>query len=103
MESEIGRYLEDRLFDTQQLLRTLYDVGLGQGGDTTVWIDGREMVFGRGEANKGRGFLRLIPQEVAIILAFPQGDALMDPKKMAKGPRGGQRKCAEHPHDGDEK
>ncbi len=90
MESEVGRYLEGRLHDTQQLLRTIYDLGLGQGKDTCIWIDGREMIFGRGGEGRGRGFLRIIPGEVAVILAFPRGHELFDPKKMTKGPMGSQ-------------
>lgn len=91
MESELGRYFEGRLLDTQRLLRTLYDLGLGLGSDTQVWIDGREMVFGRGEPRSGRGFMRIIPSEVMVVLAFPRGDGITDPKGLAKGPRGGQR------------
>ncbi len=90
MESEIGRYLEGRLHETQQLLRTIYDLGLGQGKDACAWIDGREMAFGRGEPRRNRGFLRVIPGEVAVVLAFPRGHELFDPKKKTKGPRGSQ-------------
>ena len=90
MESEIGRYFEGRLLDTQRLLRALYDLGLGQGPDVHVWIDGRELVFGRNASGAGRGFLRVVPGEVTVVLAFPRGDAIMDPAKRAKGPRGGQ-------------
>lgn len=90
MESEIGRYFEGRLLETQQLLRAIYDMALGQGKDTCAWIDGRELVFGRGEPRGGRGFLRVIPGEVAAVLAFPMGHRIMDPKKKAKGPAGSQ-------------
>ena len=90
MESEVGRYLEGRLLESQQLLRAIYDMALGQGRDACVWIDGRELVFGRGEPRRNRGFLRVIPGEVAAVLAFPAGHRIMDPKKRAKGPVGSQ-------------
>ena len=90
MESTIGRYFEGRLLETQQLLRFIYDVAHGQGGDVCVWIDGREMVFGRGDPQRNRGFLRVTPGEVAVTLGFPQGSQLFDPKKRAKGPAGAQ-------------
>lgn len=90
MESEIGRYFEGRFLETQQLLRAIYDMAYGHGGDVVVWIDGREMVFGRGEVRRNRGFLRVIPMEVAVLLAFPRGGELFDPKKITKGPAGSQ-------------
>lgn len=90
MEPEVGRYLEGRFLETQQLLRVLYDLAHGQGRDVSVWIDGREMVFGRGEPRRNRGFLRVIPSEVSVVLAFPRGHELFDPKKKTKGPVGSQ-------------
>lgn len=90
MQSEIGRYFEGRLLEQQQLLRAVYDLAHGNGGDVCVWIDGREMVFGRGDPRRNRGFLRVIPGEVAVLLAFPQGHQLFDPKKKTRGPAGSQ-------------
>jgi len=90
MESEIGRYFEGRFLETQQLLRAIYDMCFGLGRDVCVWIDGREMVFGRGEVRRNRGFLRVIPSEVVVMLGFPRGAELFDPKKLTKGPIGSQ-------------
>ncbi len=91
MEAELGRYFEGRLYETKMLLKTMYDLGCGQGKDVEVWIEGRELVFGRGEEGRNRGFMRLIPQEISIILGFPIGDQLFDPKNRAKGPPGSQK------------
>lgn len=90
MESEIGRYFEGRLLDTQRVLRALYDLGLGQGSDTQVWIDGRELVFGKGEVGQGRGYMRLIPAEAVVTIAFPKGYALLDPQRRTHGAPGSQ-------------
>ena len=90
MESEIGRYFEGRMLEQQQLLRTIYDLAFGHGADVCVWIDGRELVFGRGDPRRNRGFLRVVPGEVAVVLGFPQGSQLFDPKKKTRGPAGSQ-------------
>lgn len=90
MESELGRFFAGRLYETTMLLKAIYDVGSGAGRDVTTWIDGRELVFGRGSPRTGRGFLRVVPGEVTVVLAFPRGQELFDPKKRAKGPRGSQ-------------
>lgn len=90
MEPEIGRYFEGRLYDTTKVLKALYDLGLGAGGDASAWLDGRELVFGRGEPGHGRGFMRVIAREASVIVAFPAGSQIMDPKKRAKGPPGSQ-------------
>ncbi|MBK6686954.1 MAG: hypothetical protein IPG45_20975 [Deltaproteobacteria bacterium] len=90
MESEIGRYFEGRLLETQKMMRATYDLAMGTAKDVVVWIDGRELVFGKGQPRQGRGFLRLIPGEVRIVLAFPNAPALFDPKKVLKGPKGSQ-------------
>lgn len=90
MRPDIGRFLEGRLLSTVQLLKAIYDIGTGEGDDVSVWIDGRELVFGKGEPSTGRGFLRAIPQETSVILAFPRGHELLDPLKRAKGPRGSE-------------
>lgn len=90
MESEIGRYFEGRLLETQKMLRATYDICMGEGQDVVCWIDGRELVFGRGEPKKNRGFLRIIPSDVRIMLGFPSASRLFDPKKVLKGPKGSQ-------------
>jgi hypothetical protein len=87
MQSEIGRYFEGRLLETQKLLKSTYDVALGNGSDVVVWIDGRELVFGRGEPKTGRGFLRVVPGEARIVLSFPKGYRINDPSKRLKGPK----------------
>ena len=89
MNSELGRYFEGRRLETQKLLRALYDVGDGQGSDVDVWVDGRELVFGRGAA-AGRGFMRIIPAEIRVVVAFPRGHELFDPQSRLKGPPGSQ-------------
>lgn len=90
MRPDIGRFLEGRLLDTIQLIKTVYDVGSGAGHDVTVWFDGREMVFGKGPDESGRGFLRLIAGEVSVVIAFPRGGELFDPQKRARGYAGSQ-------------
>jgi hypothetical protein len=90
MESELGRYFEGRRLETTMLLKQVHDLALGTGRDVTVWIDGRELVFGRGAPRRGRGFLRVVPGEVQLVLAFPRGHELFDPKQRARGPRGSQ-------------
>ena len=87
---EIGRYFSDLLLETQKTLKALYELGKGEGSDVAEWIDGRELVLGRGEPNEGRGFIRLLPLEPIVVLAFPKGSQLLDPKKKLKGPAGSQ-------------
>ncbi len=89
MESHIGRFFEGRLYETTLLLKSIYDLGTGLGKDVVVSIDGRELVFCRKD-KPGRGFLRIIPQEAQLIVAFPRGHALFDPKKRTKGPPNAQ-------------
>lgn len=90
MESEIGRYLEGRLLPAINLIKLIHDLGTGAGYDVSAWIDGRQLVFTRDVPGSGRGFLRLIPQESSIILCFPRGHEILDPKKRAKGPPGSE-------------
>lgn len=94
MQPEIGRYFGDLLFETQKTLKALYELGTGQGKDVNSWIDGRELVIGRGEAKEGRGFVRLLPIEALVILAFPRGSELLDPKKKLQGLAGSQLSMA---------
>ena len=89
MRGEIGRFFEGYLHETLQLMKTVYDAGLGAGPDVLVWIDGREMVFGRWEEG-GRGFLRMIPAEVSVRIAFPKGEQVFDPQGRTKGYPGSQ-------------
>lgn len=89
MNSELGRYFEDRRLETQKLLRALYDVGTGVAPGVQVWIDGRELVFGA--SSVGRGFLRLIPGELHVVLAFPRGPELFDPRRRLQGPSHAQK------------
>ncbi|MEL7368765.1 MAG: hypothetical protein AAFN74_07630 [Myxococcota bacterium] len=90
MNSELGRYFEGRMLETQKLLRALYDVGTSPGGDVDVWVDGRELVFGRG-SRAGRGFMRLIPAEIRVVVGFPRGFDLFDPARRLKGPAMSQK------------
>jgi hypothetical protein len=87
---EIGRFFEGRLLGTIKLLQVLYDLGLGAGYDTCAWVDGKELVIGRGDPFASRGFMRVIPEEAAAWLCFPRGARLFDPQKRAKGPPGSQ-------------
>ncbi len=91
VNSELGRYLEGRRLDMQKLLRALYDVGCGQGSDVSVRVDGRELVFARDASSGSRGFVRLIPGEERVVIAFPRGNALFDPARRLKGPTGAQQ------------
>jgi hypothetical protein len=98
MRTDIGRFFEGRLLDTIKLLQTIYDVGCGAGRDVNAWVDGRELVFSRGEESKGRGFLRVTPGETNATICFPRGHELLDPLKRAKGPRGSEtRMTIMHP------
>jgi hypothetical protein len=90
MQSDIGRYFEGRLFETTQLLKVIYDVTLGAGKDVAATIEGKELVFRKGQ-NTGRGFLRVIPMEVYVLIAFPKGQELFDPRKRTQGPPGSQK------------
>jgi len=92
MREDIGRYLEGRLHDTQQLIKIVYDIATGQGRDVNAWVEGRELVFGRKEPGKGTGFLRLLPSEVSLTISFPRGHELPDPLKRARGVRGSRTK-----------
>ena len=91
VNSELGRYFEGRLLDTQKLLRALYDVGTSPGADVNVWVDGRELVFGRSPDAAGRGFMRIIPSEVRVVIAFPKGAELFDPAGRLSGPPNSQK------------
>ncbi len=91
MEPTVGRYLEGRMLETVNLIKTVYDIGLGQGKDVNVWIDGLELVFGRKEPGEGGGFLRILPHEVNITLAFPRGHEIPDPQKRTKGVHGSRK------------
>lgn len=86
MRPDLGRYFEGRELSQTNLLSVIYDFCNGQGADVAVWIDGRELVFGRGEPKVGQGFLRVLPQEIWVLIGFPRGHQLFDPKKRAKGP-----------------
>ncbi|MBK8012572.1 MAG: hypothetical protein IPK13_14570 [Deltaproteobacteria bacterium] len=59
------------------------------GSDTTEALEGREVVFGRGDAT-GRGFLRATPLETGVMLSFPAGHLVFDPAHRAKGLRGAE-------------
>lgn len=90
VNSELGRYFEGWDLETQKLLRTLYDVGTSPGVDVQVWIDGRELVFGRSGPGS-RGFMRLAPSELRIMVAFPRADLLFDPMRRLRGAATTQR------------
>ncbi len=100
MRADIGRFLEGRLLETINVMKAVYDAGTGAGKDVNVWIDGRELVFGKSAEEAGRGFLRLIPGEVSVVIAFPKGSEILDPKKRARGYPGSQTKMTlSHPSD----
>lgn len=102
MRSDIGRFFEGYMLETINIMKVVYDSAMGAGKDVVVWIDGRELVFGRGEENSGRGFLRMIPGEVTVRIAFPKGDQVFDPQKRARGYPGSQKSMTlAHPSDVD--
>jgi hypothetical protein len=90
MEPALGRYFEGRLLATTLLLKQLHDCALGQGKDVAAWIEGQELVFGRGAPRSGRGFLRLLPGDAHVVVAFPRAPELFDPQRRLRGPRGSQ-------------
>ena len=90
MNSELGRYFEGRSLDTQKLLRALYDVGTSPGPSVDVVIDGRELVFARPDGGGGRGFMRLIPADMRVVVVFPRGPELFDPMGRLKGSKHSQ-------------
>jgi hypothetical protein len=85
VRTDIGRFYEGRLFETVNLIKNALEVATGVGYDVEVWIHGRELVFGRGEAEQGVGFLRILPGEASITLSFPRGGEVFDPQKRMKG------------------
>lgn len=89
MEAELGRFFEAHGYETKMLLRTVLDLAEGQGAEVVTSVEGRELVFRRGEG--GRGFLRVLPQAVGLVLGFPRGGELFDPKSFLKGPSGFQK------------
>ena len=102
MRADLGRFFEGRLLDTINTMKTIYDAATGAGNDVEAWLDGREMVFGKSKEHEGRGFLRMIPGEASVVIAFPKGNQIMDPKKRAKGYPGAQTKITvSHPSDVD--
>lgn len=100
MRWDLGKFFEGRLLATIQILKTIYDVATGTGEDVAVWVEGRELVFGKGEPKSGRGFLRAIPGEASVTIAFPRGHQILDPLKRARGPAGSQTQMIlRHPSD----
>ena len=91
MNPELGRFLEDRSLEMQKLLVALRDLGEAQGRDVTVRVDGRELVFSRGEGQSDRGFVRLIPADARVVIAFPRGGELFDPRGRLTGPIDSQK------------
>ncbi len=89
VNSELGPFFEGRHLDVQKLLRALYDVGHSPGPGVKAWVDGRELVFSRAEG--GRGFMRLIPLEAQVLVAFPRGGDLFDPLARLRGPPQAQK------------
>ena len=90
VRADIGRFLENRGLEQQKLLKMIYDLGLGCGEDVSIWVHGIEMVIGKGEAEDNRGFLRVFPLEAGVLLSFPRGPELRDPRGRAQGPLGSQ-------------
>jgi hypothetical protein len=101
VRADLGRYFEGYLLETTNLMKTIYDAAVGAGKDVTVKIDGRELVFSKGE-DGGRGFLRMIPGEATVVIAFPNGSRLLDKQKRLRGYPGAQSKMTlAHPSDVD--
>ncbi|MCB9653500.1 MAG: hypothetical protein H6729_05110 [Deltaproteobacteria bacterium] len=75
------------------LVNVLRDLVSGLGSDTSEAIEGRALVFGRGDAT-GRGFLRATPLETGVMLSFPAGHLVFDPEKRAKGLRGAETRLS---------
>jgi hypothetical protein len=84
MRPDVGRFLEGRLLETQLLIKSIYDLATGEGKDVVAAIDGRELVFRRGEAATP-GFLRVLPAATSVTIGFPKGPSLFDPGKRLKG------------------
>lgn len=84
MRADLGRYFDAHGFETQRLLKALYDMALGEGKDVVGFLEGRELVMARGEA-KGYGFVRFLPEETTVTLSFPMGGQLFDPAKRMRG------------------
>lgn len=102
MQSDIGRFFEGYMLETINIMKVVYDSAIGAGKDVTAWIDGRELVFSKGDANSGRGFLRMTPGEVTVRIAFPKGDDVFDPQKRTRGYPGSQKSMTlAHPSDVD--
>jgi hypothetical protein len=102
MRADLGRFFEGHLLETVNVMKTVYDAAVGAGRDVGVWIDGRELVFGRGAEQSGRGFLRMIPGEASVVIAFPNGSQLLDKQKRLRGYPGAQSKMTvAHPSDVD--
>jgi hypothetical protein len=102
MRADLGRFFEGRLLETVNVMKTVYDAATGAGRDVNVWIDGRELVFGRSQDQTGRGFLRIIPGEATIVIAFPQGSQILDKQKRTRGYPGSQKTMTlAHPSDVD--
>ena len=85
VQADIGRFLEGRRLESQQLIRVIYDTCSGQGPNVVVWIDGKELVFGTKEVNEGMAFVRIMPFDLSSILAFPRGHEIPDPQKKTSG------------------
>jgi hypothetical protein len=102
MRDDLGRFFEGRLLETITVMKTVYDAATGAGADVNVWIDGREMVFGKSKEATSRGFLRMIPGEATVVIAFPKGNQILDKQKRTKGYPGSQmRMTLAHPSDVD--
>ncbi len=85
MREDIGRFFEGHILETVNLIKSVYDIATGQGADVSVWVHGRELVFARGEPGSGPGFVRVLPADTMITVAFPRGMYIFDPKKRMKG------------------
>ncbi len=84
VRDDLGRFFDGRNFETQKLMKVVYDLALGLGKDVSTFLEGRELGFTRGTA-KFPGFLRMLPEETSVTLYFPQGPRLLDPKKKLRG------------------
>jgi hypothetical protein len=102
VRADLGRYFEGHLLETVNVMKTVYDAAMGAGKDVSVWIDGRELVFGKGPDQTGRGFIRMIPGEATVVIAFPKGSLLLDKQKRLRGyPNAQSKMTLAHPSDVD--
>ena len=90
MQGELGRFFEGRLREVTDMMLVLHDYCVGQGKEVKVTLEGTEMVFRT--KDDGFGFLRVLPMEVTVMVSFPRGHEIPDPKERTKGPVNSRKK-----------